>query len=352
MFTCVSDMDYNNKRSMTFEEAKCAIDALIPIMSKGEKYLSFLGGEPFCGDRFIEIVEYAYEQGFRIGLSTNATLLDDGIVERLGKCEVNVQISLDGITKDSHEEVRGKNTWNKAMDTIYLLDKYNVNSQTNFVYHKKNIDDIEKYLDFAKEKNIKKVRLTSLMDMGNATKNNMQQVDLDVFVDKMIELFSKRPDLIDIVDNTSFIGLVVSVKFSNKLISCGAGVITLTISPNGDIYPCLNLYSEGFKMANIFENDLSEKITTAENYKLFKELNVESLNNVCAICKFRFFCGGKCRGETYQLKRDLFAPYPECEKFIKALIKIMWFIVDNPEFGERKFEEILKDSGTYIFHNS
>ena len=70
----------------------------------------------------------------------------------------------------------------------------------------------------------------------------MERVPLDEFVDIMYKLIKKRPDIIDVLDETSFMGLVMGARFSQKMVACGAGVITLTIAPDGGIYPCLNLY--------------------------------------------------------------------------------------------------------------
>ncbi|MCQ4928030.1 hypothetical protein NE466_10855, partial [Veillonella parvula] len=80
--------------------------------------------------------------------------------------------------------------------------------QTNLVYHRGNINKLEEYFDFAINNNIKKVRLISLMNMGRAV-GQMERVPLDEFVDIMYKLIKKRPDIIDVLDETSFMGLVM-----------------------------------------------------------------------------------------------------------------------------------------------
>lgn len=67
---CVADMSNQNLESMSLDKAKKALDRCLLIMDEKEKGLSFLGGEPLCGEKFPELVEYARSLGFKVGLST------------------------------------------------------------------------------------------------------------------------------------------------------------------------------------------------------------------------------------------------------------------------------------------
>lgn len=344
---CVADMPSNSLQSMPIEDAKKALRRCKDIMYDGDKELSFLGGEPLCGDKFTELLDYAHDIGFNLGLSTNGVLVDEEFALAAKRNNVNIQISLDGPNKESHEFVRGKGTWEKAINAIELLNKYNIDIQTNMVYHDKNIDLLEEYFDFALNKGIQKVRLIPLMSMGRA-KNSLNKVSLDEFVDRIYVLMKKRPDLINLLDETSFMGLVMCAKFSQRLISCGAGVITVTISPNGDIYPCLNLYSDEFKMSNIFDDNYKENFENSNVRKTFKTINISSLNEKCSECDMKYFCGGKCRGETFQEVNDIYAPYPYCDSWKKALEKVFWILTEFPELGEEKYSRVKHNSGEYL----
>lgn len=344
---CVADMNTINYKNMDIESAKLALKRCYEIMDSGKKGVSFLGGEPFCGDHFIELLIYASDLGFNVGLSTNATLIDENFAKLAGERNFNVQISLDGIDKKTHESVRGIGTWNKAITAIKLLKKYHVDVQTNFVYHKGNIDEIESYFEFAKEHGIKKARLTSLMNMGRAV-GELQRVPIDEFANKMIELVKRRTDLIEYVNETSFMGLILGAKFSQKMISCGAGVIAFTINPDGNVYPCLNLYDKKFEMFNILDDSYKEQFENSLVRKKFKELRVWNLNTKCKTCTYKLFCGGRCRGETYQETKDINKAYPYCEEWKRAMELVLWFLVDNPTFGNVKVNEVKENAMGYI----
>lgn len=334
---CVSDMKKNY--DMNFETAKIVLKRCLYLMADGKKYLSFLGGEPFCGDKFPELLEYAVSLGYEVGISTNAMLIDETFAKFAFNNNINVQISIDGTNQLEHEFIRGKGTWRKTINAIKLLVENNVDIQTNFVYNKLNMANLEKYFDLMKNLGVKKIRLTPLMNMGRA-KDNLERVSLDDFIEHIYEIISRREDLLDYIDETTFMGLVMNARFSEKMISCGAGIITITISPEGDIYPCLNLYDDKFKISNILAENYIDEFITSQTRKRLSESNIDNINNICSECNIRYFCGGKCRGETFQETGDITLPYPYCHEIKRALEKIFWILTENPNLGERKEKEI------------
>lgn len=345
---CVADMPSNRFESMRIEDAKLILLRSKDIMFEGKKSVSFLGGEPLCGENFNELLDYAHEIGFsEIGISTNGILVDDAFAKTARRNGVNVQISLDGANKEMHESIRGKGTWEKTIQAIDILNKYGVDIQTNMVYHSGNIDCIEEYFDFAISKNIKRIRLISLMKMGRA-KNELEMISQDVYIQKMCKLLKKRPDLIPYIDDTSFMGMILRGKISQKVISCGAGVITATIAPNGDVFPCLNLYSEEFKMCNLFETNYLEQFKNSKVKERFHNIHIDKMNLNCAKCELRYFCGGMCRGETYQILGNIEDTYPHCKSFRKAFEEILWYLVYNPEIGEEKYQAVMNGTAEYL----
>lgn len=344
---CVADMPEQDLKGMSLETAKEILRRCITLMDEGKKGLSFLGGEPLCGDRFLELLDYATDLGYQIGLSTNGVLVDSKFAETAKRNNINVQISLDGTDESSHEYVRGKGTWDKAINALQILNEYDVDIQTNFVYHRGNIEKIEEYFDFARKYNIKKVRLISLMNMGRAV-GQMERVPLDEFVDRMYSLIKRREDIIELLDETSFMGLVMGARFSQKMISCGAGVITLTISPEGGIYPCLNLFDKKFEMCNILAPDFNEQFQNSAVRKQFQQLNIIDMNQKCRECSMKYFCGGRCRGETFQEKGKITVPYPYCDEWKRAMEKIFWILTEYPSLGKQKYLQIAEKAGEYL----
>lgn len=72
-------------------------DLLKQLAEAGTKVIVFSGGEPLLREDLFELAEYARELGLSPHLSTNGTLIDDEVAERLAKVGiVYVGISIDG----------------------------------------------------------------------------------------------------------------------------------------------------------------------------------------------------------------------------------------------------------------
>ncbi|GKX31518.1 thioether cross-link-forming SCIFF peptide maturase [Vallitalea longa] len=343
----VADYESKDLPSMNIDQAKLALDRVGAIMDKGQKKLSFLGGEPLLGDKFIELIKYANELDFQIGLSTNGLLIDEHFAEISKKYNINVQVSLDGPNKESHEAIRGKNTYDRTINKIKLLKKYDVDTQTNMVYHSGNIHLIEDYINLCRSLGVKKIRMVPLMNLGRAV-NNLKAVSVNRYLDEIIKLIYKDPSFMDDLDDTSFMGLVMATKFSHRMIACGAGVITVMISPTGDVYPCLNIFDEEHKICNLFDEDYIEQFEQSRVRDFFLNLRIDQLNEKCMNCDMKYYCGGRCRGETLRTQHDITAPYPECKEWKKAMEKIFWLVTEFPELGEEKYRKVIEKTGTYV----
>ena len=81
----------------------------------GEVRVTFGGGEPLLREDIFEILAYGKERGLSMSLATNGTLLGEETACRLRECGVTeVMIPIDG-TKRSHDWLRGKNSFERAV---------------------------------------------------------------------------------------------------------------------------------------------------------------------------------------------------------------------------------------------
>ena len=103
-------------------------------------YIKFTGGEPFTRKDMIEILEYASNLEFDMDISTNASLITKEIAIALKKIKFPmVHVSLDGYSRELHEYVRGKNTFEPTLRGIKYLTENNIYTRIGTVIYKQKL---------------------------------------------------------------------------------------------------------------------------------------------------------------------------------------------------------------------
>ena len=115
-------------------------------------YIKFTGGEPFTRKDMTEILKYAKELGFDMDISTNASLITEKIAKELKDINfLMVHVSLDGADKNSHEFVRGKDTFERTLRGIKYLTQNDIYTRIGTVIYKQNEDRLEDIVKLAIE---------------------------------------------------------------------------------------------------------------------------------------------------------------------------------------------------------
>ena len=95
---------------------------------KGVREYYFTGGEPFLHPDLFELIEATLRQG-PLTILTNGILISENkarkIAESAGNSEYSLdfRISLDGMTAEENDEIRGKGTFNKIISSVDRLYK-------------------------------------------------------------------------------------------------------------------------------------------------------------------------------------------------------------------------------------
>lgn len=116
-----------------------------------------VGGEIFTRKDFMEVTKYFCSRYPEVILQTNATLLTNKIIEELNQLEQvkDIWISIDGM-KATHEKIRGKGTFDKALDAIRKLS-IQKNIYINTVMMEDNINELQEIYDFFNYENVKAI---------------------------------------------------------------------------------------------------------------------------------------------------------------------------------------------------
>jgi len=76
-------------------------------------------GEPFLNKGIFDMIRYAKKSGLRTGISTNATVLDEGIIENIMFSGLDYIIfAFDGATKETYEKIRRGAKYEQVVQNI------------------------------------------------------------------------------------------------------------------------------------------------------------------------------------------------------------------------------------------
>lgn len=154
---CPIDQPTERKKMiMSVDLSNKIFDELSPY-AQDIKMLSLYGlGEPLLDPYIFQRLRYAKDKGFQgIGISTNANLLDSEKQKKLLETEIDtVLFSIDGIKKETHENIRKGVNFEKVVENCQNIIKMRDNGEyatrfiTRFVIQDSNKDELKDYLVF------------------------------------------------------------------------------------------------------------------------------------------------------------------------------------------------------------
>jgi pyrroloquinoline quinone biosynthesis protein E len=167
---------------MTFESFKNLIDEQYGVVE-----LKIQGmGEPVLGrDEYFKMIRYARDQHIWVRTVTNASILHKSEnYKKIIDSDVNeLQISIDGSTKEVFEKIRHKANFEKIIENCKLVNLYSkkVNKQVTkmwTVVQKDNFHQLEDLVDLAAELHFPSMVFS--FDIGDWGQENWTQANLDL----------------------------------------------------------------------------------------------------------------------------------------------------------------------------
>ncbi|MGN1032143.1 MAG: radical SAM protein, partial [Intestinibacter sp.] len=143
----------NNWMKKNEKTAKEWIDMAKQVAEAGTLELLLTGGEVMLRPDFCEIYEGIYKLGFVIQLYTNATLVDDKIIETLKKYPPHkIGVTLYGASPETYKKVCGNSdAFYRAIAGIKRLNQLPSVLEIRTTLIKDNVQDIDKIEEIAKQ---------------------------------------------------------------------------------------------------------------------------------------------------------------------------------------------------------
>jgi len=270
--------------------------------------LNISGGEPLVYPYMKEMLNYLTQKRIRTTLISNGMLIDDDIIMSLSHPHMSVSISLDGITAETHDQIRGKGSFDKLIQIINKL-KNKVNFNLCFTISKVNKHETEGFLKFCIQNNATVASLIMLSNIGRCKENPFLHND-----DKESDLI-KTQKLIDKYEPSIRINFISGdPKGENagsnpeSCVSCTGLTSTLFINEKGDVYPCVVASkSTFFKVGSLKENSIAEMWQKPDHNSPFRGgIKYKELTE-CNDCSFYETCSLKnCRAKAFILEDNIY----------------------------------------------
>lgn len=319
------------RKLITPEVGKKAVDFVIQNSGPRKNIeIDLFGGEPLMAfDAIKEIVKYAREEevkhnkNIRFTMTTNATLLNDEIMDYINKEMGNIVLSIDG-RKEVNDKVRvrydGSGSYDKILPKIQEMVQKRDKSKQYYVrgtFTRENTDfyeDVKHLADLGfKEISVEPVVLPKEHELS------LRKEDLPVIFEQYDKLYDDLLKRNEEGREFKFYHFNIDLQGGpcvyKRISGCGAGHEYVAITPDGDIYPCHQFVgNEDFKMGNVFEGIKNKEIGPH-----FKKAHIYNKPK-CRDCWAKFYCSGGCQANNYNFNKDINIPYElGCEMQMKRI---------------------------------
>ena len=255
------------------------------------------GGEPMLRRDFEAIVRMIHEMGFRWGMTSNGTLIDEKAARMLREVGMGtISISIDGLRETHDRYRRTPGAYDRAMRGIEALIREGGFHavQVTTVIHKGNIEELDAMFEVMDGIDIDSWRVIGMEPIGRA--RDFPHLLPDASDQRRILEFirSKRELGYPVQYGCShYLGLDFEREVRDWYFLCNAGIYVGSVMANGDIGACLDIER---RPETIMGNIKTDSFTDVwkNRFEIFRR--DPALDNAdCMKCESREFCAGGSR---------------------------------------------------------
>jgi len=257
----------------------------------GCKNIQLTGGECTLRADLKELLSHTRQMNYEtIEIFTNATLLDESLIQFLADNNIHVAFSLYSYKPDTHDLISGiPGSHQKTMNNLKLLLAHDVKLRGAIIGLKQNENELEATEFFLRELGIAVGPADPVRPCGRGRQT-------DYWSEKSVQCLVKTgPD---------FFPEREQYYRSRHWNSCWFG--NAAISPQGDVLPCV--FARDLKAGNLHDHSLEWIFQNGlqEYWKLSRDKIA-----ICCDCEYRYICRD-CRPWAYGYTGDLYAKSPTC----------------------------------------
>jgi heme b synthase len=310
-------------QDFTTAEAKAF---LLDVASFSKPVLVLSGGEPLLRPDLFELARFGTDQGLKMALATNGSLVTDEVCSRIKASGIRiVSLSLDGATAEVHDDFRRqKGAFAGTLKAAEALRKAGIEFIINSSFTKRNQGDIAAVCRLAKSLGAKAWYLFMVVPAGRGRDILDELISKEDYEDILDWHYGAEKDETEMLMRPTcaphYYRVIAqkakagdqgykrrSLTFSTggaKGCICAQSIAF--IDHRGDVMPC----SYFPKVAgNVKEKPFREIWNDAELFRSLRDF--KSYKGRCGSCEYLKVCGG-CRARAELMSGDYLAEEPLC----------------------------------------
>jgi mycofactocin radical SAM maturase len=302
---CLSSSGRRDPDELTTSEARALIDEFAALRVF---YVNVGGGEPTIRADFFELLDYAVDRKVGVKFSTNGTRITRPRAQRLASMDyVDVQVSLDGATREVNDAVRGAGSYDAALLAMSELSDAGFGRfKISVVMTRENVVQLDQ-LEALAERFGAQLRLTRLRPSGRGV-DSYESLRLTAAQNRALyDWLLAHPDTLT---GDSFFHLSAFGEALEGLNLCGAGRVVCLVDPIGDVYACPFAIHDQFRAGSIRTDGGFGSVW--RDAELFAELRRPGSAGACTSCGSWDACRGGCMAAKFFTGMPLDGPDPEC----------------------------------------
>jgi len=317
---CYSNSGEVEEEELTTEQALAVVDQLADAHVTA---LAFSGGEPLTRKDFFQVARHAADRGLYVSLASNGTLFTKENVQKLKEAKVNyVDISIDGATAKTHDDFRGiTGAFEKTIVGLKNCVDADICTCIATTVGKNNMTELPGIIDLAEHFEVERFTYFNFIPAGRGKDYADQDLSPQEREEVMRYLLNRMsagckttilataPQLARVAaqcqgssgtgEVTLALAHMQTVRVTKKAVplgefigGCGAGRLYCSISPQGDVRPCVFL---PVNVGNLKTQTFKDIWLNATLFNAFR--NRSNLKGSCSKCEYKYICGG-CRARS------------------------------------------------------
>ena len=177
-----------DNEEMSLDDIKSYIDIFSGI---GIESIKFTGGEPYIRKDFGEIIQYTFNSGIVPVVCTNGTMFNQDKIDLLKATGAKVKISLHGYS-DNHNKFTNAKTYSLIEKNVKKLIDNGIYTSLHTIVTKKNIGEMNSFIEYWKELNLPKISLIGLIERVREKDNKSGESVNIQSLEKLAEINRKK----------------------------------------------------------------------------------------------------------------------------------------------------------------